>query len=338
MARKKNDLKSTAVSAVEGKVDNVVNFAITDEVFGFAAGLGIDLVGTLDDRADRAAEHMNRSQRHMLASGLLLASIKSDSEHGEFLSLIEERGFEQRAAYRAMQYAQFILSRPEAERELLIGLPKSKVLALAGADAEVIDAVLAGDGEASIDTLSVRALQDRIRELEAAAVDGDVQLQTAEADAAALREQLQGRAKRKDKVPLVVADLRAEIAEQTRLAQLAIGEFQPLGVEVVGLAAAGAQDWADATLRLAVAGLSALRLQIEGVLQKYLRELPDGEAAPVALSSFTTQEADEAQERFAVLIGAQRYSKELRQWEREQERPKGKGRPSAKPEAPKGGV
>ncbi len=336
MASKKNNDKAVAV--VEGKVDNVVKFEMTGEVFGFAATLGIDLVGTLDDRADRAAEHMNRSQRHMLASGLLLASIKAESEHGEFLALIEERGFEQRAAYRAMQYAQFILSRPEAERELLIGLPKSKVLALASADAQVIEAVLADDGETSIDALSVRALQDRIRELEAAAVDADVELQTAQAEAKTLRDQAKNRKARADQVPLVVADLRAEIAEQARVAQLAIAEFQPLGEEVVSLGASGAVDWKDGTLRLAVSALDALRLQIEGHLAKYLKALPPGDAVPVAMSSFTQQEADEAQERFAVLIGAHKYSKELRLWEREQERPKGKGRPAAKPVAPKGGA
>lgn len=326
--------ESKALDLVEVKPADVRRFEITADVAVFAASIGIELGGTLDERADRAAEHMNRSQRHMLASGLLLASIKDACQHGEFTRLIEERGFEERNARRAMQYAEFVLSRSDEERALLIGLPKSKVLALAGADAEVIDQLLADGGE-RIDALSVRALQDRIRGLEADLVDRDVELQTAQADSQALRDQQQNRAKRADKMPLVVADLRAELAEQTRAAQLALGEFQPLGVEVVGLAAAGAQDWADGTLRLAVAGLSALRLQIEGLLQKYLRELPGGEANPVAMSSFTQQEADEAQERFAVLIGAHSYSKQLRQWERDQARPKGKGRPAAKPEAAK---
>lgn len=312
--------------------------AITDEVHSFAATLGIELSGTLDERADRAAEHMNRSQRHMLASGLLLASIKNACEHGEFLELIQDRGFEERAAQRAMQYAQFILSRPEDERELLIGLPKSKVLALASADAQVIEAVLADDGETRIDALSVRALQDRIRELEAAAVDADVELQTAQAEAKQLREQAKNRKARADQVPHVVADLRAEIAEQARTAQLALAEFQHLGEEIVSLGAAGAAEWSDATMRLAASALMALRLQIEGQLAKCLRALPPGDTEPVSLSSFTQQEADEAQERFAVLIGAQKYSKELRLWEREQERPRGKGRPAAKPVPPKGGA
>ncbi len=133
----------------------------------FAVQIGVELGGSVSDRADLAALHMNRSQRHMLAAGVLLLSMKADCVHGEFMGLIEERGFAHRTAQRAMQYAEFLAARTPEERELLIGLPKSKVLALASADAEVIEAVLADDGETSIDALSVRALQDRIRELEA---------------------------------------------------------------------------------------------------------------------------------------------------------------------------
>jgi len=235
-----------------------------------------------------------------------------------------------------MQYAEFICSRSSEERELLIGLPKSKVLALASADAQVIEAVLAGDGATSIDVLSVRALQDRIRELEAAAVDHSVQLETAESQTEALRLQLQRRADRADQVPHVVADLRAEIAANIKTAELAIGEFQQIGEETVSLGAVGAKDWADGTLRLALAGLAALRLQIEGHIAKYVRALPDGDATPTVMSSFTPQEAAEAAERFATLTQAHAYGKDLRKWEREQERPKGKGRPTEKPKAPKG--
>lgn len=333
MANKKNsDTANAAVAVPSGKVDNVVNFAITDEVLGFAAGLGIDLVGTLDDRADRAAEHMNRSQRHMLASGLLLASMKADSEHGEFLALIEERGFEQRAAYRAMQYAQFICGRPEGERALLIGLPKSKVLALAGADAEVIDAVLTGEGGDDITVLSVRALQERIRELEAGLTDATVQRDAAEAELEAAEKKLKkSPTERADKVPMAVAELRAEIAAQAKTAELAIGAFHSIGMDTVGLGAAGAHDWADGTVRLAVAALQALRLQLDGLLAQYLRELPDG-AEPTLLSSLTPLEASEAAERFKTLLGVHDYEKRLRAWEREQEKPRGKGRPTAKPD------
>lgn len=329
--------KTTAVVVAEPEFVNVAKFAAANgaNFTALAESLGVDLRGSLSDKADRAAEHMNRSQRHMLASGLLLFAMREEAEHGEFLQLVEERGFERSAAYRAMQYVQFIASRPETERELLIGLPKSKVLALAGADQEVIDQLLIDGGE-RIGALSVRALMEELRDAKAGAVDLATQRDTAEAEAVALRQQLARRGERADKVPLVVAELRAEIAAQTKAAELAVGAFQALGMDVVSLGAAGAHDWKDATLRLAVAGLMSLRLQLQGLLEKFLRELPDGDTEPSAMSSFTRQEADEAAERFAALTQAHEYAKDLRKWEREQAQPKGKGRPASKPQAPKG--
>lgn len=328
--------KTTAVAVAETKTADVRRFEITSDVTAWAAGLGIELGGTQTDLADRAAEHMNRSQRHMLASGLLLAALKESCQHGEFMTLIQERGFEERNARRAMQYAEFIYSRPEAERELLIGLPKSKVLALAGADAEVIEAVLADGGE-HLEGLSVRALMEELREAKAGAVDLATQRDAAEAEIEALNQKLAKRGERADKVPHVVAELRAEIAAQHKTAELAVGAFHSLGLDLVSLGGAGALDWKDGTVRLAVAALSALRLQVEGMLQMYLRELPKGDdAAPTASSSFTPQEASEAAERFATLVAVHEYERDLRKWEREQAQPRGKGRPSVAPKAPKG--
>lgn len=328
-------VKTEVAEVAENKSADVSAFEINADVRAYAESLSIDLTGSLDDRADRAADHMNRSQRHMLASGLLLGSIKSECEHGEFLGLIEQRGFEARAAQRAMQYAQFILSRSDEERALLMGLPKSKVLALAGADGAVIEQLLTDGGE-RIEGLSVRALMDELRDAKAGAVDLAAQRDTAEAEAEALRQQLAQRTERADKVPLVVAELRAEIAAQAKTAELAIGAFQGIGEDTVALGAAGAQEWKDATLRLAVAGLMSLRMQLQGHIEKYVRALPPDDIGPTTMSSFTQQEAEEAAERFATLTAAHEYGKQLRKWEREQEQPRGKGRPTVKPKAPKG--
>lgn len=329
--------KTTDLAVAEPKLLNVEQFAKRDDVIAFAATLGVDLAGTADDRADLAAAHMNRSQRHMLASGLLLASIKADCEHGEFMQLTADRGFERNAVQRAMQYAAFICSRSDDERELLIGLPKSKVLALAGADAQVIEAVLADDGETSIDALSVRALQDRIRELEAQAVDAGVQQETTEAKLAAAEKKLaKAPTDRADHVPLVVAELRAEITALVKKAELAIDSFGPLGADLMSLVGTeAAHAWADATIRLAVAGLASVQLQVAGVLKKFRGCVPEGELPEQ--SHLTLQEVAETAERWTVLTRAHEHEKALREWEAEQKAPRGKGRPKAKPEAPKGG-
>ncbi len=169
-----------ASEAAEVKTADVGGFAVAEQS-AFAAVLGIDLSGTVEERANLAAEHMNRSQRHMLASGLLLSSIKAESDHGEFLRLIRDRGFEERSAEKAMQYARFIFAQPESVRHRLIEMQRSKVMEIAAADPEVIQ-VLLEDGGEGIDGLSVRALRERVRSLNANLTNTEVKLDTVTAE------------------------------------------------------------------------------------------------------------------------------------------------------------
>lgn len=328
---------TTPRTAVAAKTDNVVGFDLAGEAAQFAIRLGVELSGSVEDRADLAAEHMSRSQRHMLAAGVLLMSIKQEADHGKFTELLESRGFEERAAQRSMQYAQFVLSRPEDERAALIDLPKSKVLALAGADPEVIEAMLGG-GIEKIDALSVRALTQEIAELKAGLADAQVQRDTAETEVAGLKKKLQKAPKeRQDAVPMVIADLRAEIMAAQHKAALAIDAINALGVELFTLFDVdGVHDWADATLRLGASALGSIRLQAEGVLSKYCKALPGGDPTPSAQSYLSKQEVLETAQMFERLGQVDTYEKALREWERAQTRPKAKGRPAAKPQAPEG--
>lgn len=323
-----------AVLPTKAKSDDVVAF---DGMAEFAVRLGVELSGSVEERADSAAQHMSRSQRHMLASGILLLSIKSDCDHGRFNELIADHSFEARAAQRAMQYAQFVLSRPEDQREALIDMSKYKVLALAGADPEVVEMMLA-DGTTGIDSLSVRALQQELADTKAALADAAVQRDTAEAELVGARKRLaKGQPEREDAVPLVVADLRAEIVALAKKAQLAVESFDGVGADVMMLIGTDeAHGWADATLRLAVASLAAVRLQIDGLLKKFLKELPGEDPTPTERSFLSRQEIAETARRFGELIALNDHEKALREWEAQQKRPRGKGRPAAKPEAPKG--
>lgn len=329
--------KSADVGAFAKGAD-VGRLQVPADVAAFAGGLGIDLTGSIDERANLAAEHMNRSQRHMLASGLLLASIKAECEHGRFAELVEERGFEMRAAQKAMQYAQFIFTQPEATRLRLIEMPRSKVMEIAGADPEVIESLL-GDGQADVDkldALSVRALRQKISELEEATTDLQVQRDTAEAEAEGLRKKLKrGLPDRADGIPHAVADLRAELLARGKQASLALEGFTPLqaDLEALGDTDAG-REWADATLRLAASQVAALALQIGGLYKSLLDRLPGRDTAPSPASYLSKQEVAETAKRFAELAQFDDFEKRLREWEREQERPQGKGRPKSKPVAP----
>lgn len=330
--------KKSTTTAVVVKNDNVSFLAGAAQ---FAIGLGVELSGSIEDRADRAAEHMNRSQRHMLASGVLLASIKAETEHGQFVELLEERGFEPRTAQRAMQYTQFVLSRPEDERAALVEMPSSKVLALASADPEVIEAML-GDGTERIDALSVRALREELGSLKANLADTQVARDKAETEAEGLRKKLnKGPKDREDQVPLVVADQRAEIQALTKKAQLSIESLNAIGPEIVGLIGGPAHGWWDANLRQGIAALGHLRLLLDGVLGAYLTALKDnnegkGDPMPTTRSHLTKQEVLETAQMYGQLVALHQHEQALREWERAQSRPKGKGRPANKPEAPKG--
>lgn len=331
---KKNQSNPTTTEVVEVKTANVRRFdpAQAAEV---ADMLAIDLGAAIEDRVDQAVAHVNRSQRHMLAAGILLASIKAECEHGEFTALIEARGFEERAARTAMQYASFVLSRPAGERQSLLNLPHTKVMRIASADPEVVEALLA-DGVENIDALSVRALQQRVRELEAATTDLAVQRDTAEAEAAGLRKQVKrGLPDRTDGVPLVVADLRAEIMALGKRGSLALEGFQGLSTDLMALVGTDhAHEWADATARLAAAQLSSLAVQLNGLLRYFATALPGEDLTPTPRSYLTRDEVLQAAQLFAELTQIDSYEQALREWERDQAKPKGKGRPKAKPVKP----
>lgn len=325
--------REVVTTADEGKNDIVSFFDVhADQATQLARDLGVSLNQTLSERADSAAEHMSRSQRHMLAAGLLLASIKAEADHGEFISLIEARGFQPRSAQRAMAYAQYIVQQPAAERDRLIGMPAGKVLALASADPEVIEA-LVESGE-NIDALSVRALQERIRDLEAAVADRDVKLETAQAEATAAKKA--AKKERASEVPVAIFDIRAEAVAHVERSRLAVEEISALGRDLYNLRGVeGVYQWVDPTARLTLTGLQALRIQIDGVIKSMVDAFEVDGVQPAPLSYLTPDEVDEAAKRFADLVALHQHEKALRAWEREQERPRGKGRPSAKPEAPK---
>lgn len=331
-----------ADNAVDSQMGNVAHLEITGEHIAYAAGLGIDLGGSLDECLSRAVEHANCTQRHMLAMGLLFATIRAQCEHGQFVQLVEGRGFERRTATRSMQYAQFIMSRPEADRLRLIELPYTKVLPLAGSEPEVIEELLQARGDQSIEELSVRTLCALARELRAKAGNLRAELEMSQGAVEALSAKLlrleQG--VRDDNVPPLVSGLRAELLVLQKKAELAIEGVRAVGIDLVGLAGNQvASPWADGTLRLAVAGLAGIHLQLQGVLKQYLHAAPEIEAPLPPMAYLSTQELVELQMRFTTVAGAEALEKAQRNVERLNEQNKGKrGRPLKMPGTLKGGA
>ena len=342
MAKKQSTAVAVApAAAAQAETAQVVRFEISDNVIGFASGLGVDLKAPLEERADLAAQHMNRSQRHMLAAGLLLASMKNDCQHGEFLTLIEERGFEERAAQRSMQYAQFVLSRSDEEREFLLGQPQSKVLALASADEAVIESLLA-DGDGDLDSLSVRALRQRIKDAEAQLADMAVERDTAQAERDGLAKKLKKRnrdAEDHEGTPIVIADIRAEVAALVKKGELSADSLYPVLDELIGYAGhEQAGTWVHPSVRYALSGLVALRLQIDGLIGKAVAVLGDDakrlQSSPEGLAFLDEGEIKAVAEEWQRLVATHQHEAAMREHDRKQAKPRGKGRPEAAPKAP----
>ena len=323
----------TAISVIPN-VRNELSFGQADS--DLAAYLGLNLAATTAVRAEQAVTAYNLATRHMVEAGLLLASVKAELTQEAFMALLDERGMAFQRAYELMRGAALAARLPVEQREQVLALSKSKVIALANASAAVVEAMLE-DGEVDIDLIGVRELRQRIRDLEANLADTTVQRDTAEAEAEAAKKKLAKKpSDREDQVPQVVADIRAELMALVHQAELAIESIALLGPELMALIGGPVGVWADPTLRQAISGVGHLGLLVDGLVKRLCDALVDGSAEPAVRSYLTQREILETAKAWASITAQHQHEKALREWEREQERPRGKGRPSAKPEAPKG--
>jgi DNA-binding transcriptional regulator YiaG len=305
-----------------------------DNVVAFAAMVGVELQGSLAERADMAALHTAASTKHDVAAGLLWMSIKAEAPHGGLAKLMEERGADPRAVQRSVNVAEFVLRQPPSIQAKLLATPKTKVLELAKADPEVLKIALEDGGGIDIDALSVRQLSAKLKETEARLTNAEIDRERAENDLAVAQRRLSG--ERADRVPLMVAEIRAELMAQEAKITLAMQSIESLVGEMAGMVDSKLCDeWADATLRLAQAALHKTALLTHAALTSVSSYLPEGESAqPVPMSALSPQELKDTARKFAELTQTHQYEADLRKWERQQARPKGRGRPVAKPVAP----
>lgn len=341
-ANKTEAVAGTAVAELEQvRTSGLLDFTEGDAAA--AGSLGIVMSGSLEERIGRAIYAFNSATRYAVEAGYLLLSVKKDVVHGEFEPGIEALGLTKQRAFELMRMAKFATALPADRRAEMLMLPKSKVLALAGADSAVIEDLLdAADGDVDLVSLSVRELRQRIRELEAKNTDLAVSRDTAAAERDGLAKQLRKRRQAAEDqdggVPVVVADIRAEGADLLKKAELAVASLHPLGAEIAALGAhSEGVTWAQPTFRLVLSGLVALRLQIDGEIQRYVDAIDDAVGnlvqPPEALAFLDEAEVQALAEEWAKLTSLHAHEAALRAHERDSARPKGKGRPKAAPKA-----
>ena len=326
-------------------VDNAANrrtsadLEFTEKDAAAACQLGIVIGGSIGDRVSRAIVSYNMAARLAIEVGYLLLSVRTELPHGEFEVGVESMGLSARRAREHMQMAKFATALPKERRIELLSLPKSTVLTLAGADPEVVEQMLEDGDLNDLKDMSVRAMRQRMRELEANVIDITAERDATEAERDGALKRLNKRNQRDEDeggVPLVMADLRAEIAALVKKAELAIDSFTPLGVELVGYRGHDeAGVWVEPTGRLAIAGLLALRLLADGAIKRYAEALELDYAAfegkPDALAFLAPAEILAVAQEWPTLTSVHGHEAALRQHEREQAKPKGKGRPAAAP-------
>ena len=333
-AKQRNEFLVTDVRTVRA-----LEFTEADSVA--ANELGILVGGAIGDRITRAVVAYNMAARLAVEAGYLLLSVKAETEDGQFTAAVEAMGLTRYRAAELMRMAKFTTALPQAQRADMLTLPKSKVLALASADPAVIEQMLEDGDLADLDDMSVRGLRQRIRTLEACATDIGVERDTALAELQAANKKLKRGARDEDDygVPVVVADMRAEMAALIKKAELAITSLHPVGVEIVKLSGHDeAAEWVEPSLRLGLSGLLAVRELIDGSIKSFAQGMGEQvkrlQSGPDALAFLDATEVKAVAEEWARLTATHQHEAALREHERAQAKPRGKGRPAAAPVAP----
>lgn len=328
-----------------GAVRTFGHAQFTEQDASAARAIGVVFEGDTTARLARAAVAANEAALRAVEAGYLLMHVHAEvaAQGGDFAAALEQIGMQRQRAYEFISMARFASAVPDDQRAQLLALPKTKVLALAAAEPTVIEALVEDGDIGELGGLSVRDLRARIKELEAKTTDLAVERDTAQAKAEKAEKKLAGRsqAQRDDAVPVVIADLRHELGELKAKAELALRDFQPLGVELVTLRGnQEAWEWVAQTARIALAGLVAIKLQAEGVIAQYMDafglDKRDMREAPDVTYGLTPTELVEHARQWDALMQTHAYEAALREWDRGQKKPKGKGRPEAKPVPPKG--
>lgn len=182
-------------------------------------------------------------------------------------------------------------------------------------------------------------LQSEVSEWKAAAANKEADFKAAEAEAEGLRKQLASTKHQPagDAMPLLIKDVRAEIAALLKKAELSIESLVPIESVLGGMRHTALDDWAQPSGQLLMAGLVALRMQTDGAIARLAEKLEIGAPnllEPDVLAGLSKLEVAEIAGVYQGLLRTHEHEAALRQYERDQERPKGKGRPKAAPKAP----
>lgn len=333
---KKTELQLTVVDAAISNRRTTGDLEIEESAMSeMAVSLNLDLTASIEDRFSAAIEKTNNALYLVLQAGVLYASVKAELPHGKFLELLDERGVSHQRTRECMSLVRAVAGMSHAARLPMMQLPKSKAIALASLEPDVAEALLI-DRLDEVKDMSVRGLVEHIRKLKAEKADAETAAETAEWERNALQDQLQQATKplRKSARPLLVEDIQQETAVQVIAHDLALSRLQEQLHDASGLQGGALQEWAAATQGTVFAAIVAAHAKTCALLQSAIDAgLATTDYSGMAVTAALSDAAlDSVVSRAADLLRVEDYEKRLRAWQREQDRPRGKGRPMAKPE------
>ncbi len=329
----KNQSNITPVTPLNLNVRTSDIWNLTDNERSLAAEMGLDMSADVESRVWLAIEKGNKAMRLVVESGLLLLSVKEELGFGAFTPKLEELGISRQRASECMSIAKAAAAASPEQREMLLSLTKQKALALSNANPEVIEGLL-NDGEA-LNHISFVEMKQRIKELEANLANSEVNTEKAEAEARAAEKKLERMAKGRaaGEKPFVVEDIELEtqaFVQQIELACAGLSE-QFAALSDIGQNKA-LHPWMPALGKTLMAGVSKALLSTAGVMELgNAHGIPLSDMSDIGMAYVSDANLQKAAEQFAAITRQHDFDKKLREYERQQERPKGKGRPMSKP-------
>lgn len=294
-------------------------------------GIEIDLDLPAGVLVRNAVEAINAAEKLNIAAGVALLKARAMCEHGQFEVYLKECGIPKQRASEHMAITKALLAADDVERRKLLQQPKTALIGIARMDEEVRQHLL--------DTGELDA-QLTIGEYKQLLTNQGLDLKRKDEEIHALRAKLAqegGRSSTGD-VPAAVADIRAEVAALVKKSELSIADiYQQLAGMAPLLGVEGVAEWVKPTAQLCMAGLVALRVQLDGAINQVaehygLTKLAD--TPPDVLAELGGDEVAQVAQQWASLVQQHRHEAALREFEREQAKPRGRGAPRKAPKAP----
>ena len=298
-------------------------------------GIEITIPDSVQELQDQTIEAENQLSRDSLKQGFRFLVLKESLEHGEFENWVEEHGFKLRTVRERMQAAKFLLSAPESLRPKLAGLGHKKLIACASADEKVFEAAEQDpDFISDLATSSYLDVRNRLRNAESELINKDVDIDTYKTE----NQELKARLKKEragSAYPDFVVVTRHESHALSEKAMLCVDDMSRLVSDLISInqnSGTEASAEFDHHLRMST---STLAVHLEAVMHKAsdaLRLLsghlpPDATAKVNADFLYSDEEISHAISERELLVREHEQEKQIRENQREMQKPRGRGRP-----------